>query len=187
MDGAADDGLSSTPPRAARECEAGAGNGRAGFSGFQLSEDILLQICCRCSDGQLPIQLKGCEPIRAHAREIAVGYRDWPVRPHCTSEYSFFTPIRVSICRLALRQTYRRENKYERWKDWATLDPVHLVRAALSGAARRLSATLLRGQVPQDILVGTASVWRTSSRRRCLDYDRHQERRRGSVHASSVR
>ena len=46
---------------------------------------------------------------------------------------------------------------------------------AISCAAGRLATTLLRGRLPEHVLLSTASVWRTSSRQRHVDRNRHQD------------
>ncbi len=66
------------------------------------------------------------------------------------------------------------------------LEIVWVVRAAIPCAARWLASTLLRGHVQENVLVGSAWVWRASSRQGCHDDDRHQEWCYSSVHASKV-
>jgi hypothetical protein len=69
--------------------------------------------------------------------------------------------------------------------DDQSLDRVLLVRAAISAAARRQSATVLRDRVSERVLVRAAPVGRTRHRRRYPDDRRHQERQPRSVHAST--
>jgi len=58
-----------------------------------------------------------------------------------------------------------------------------VVRAAVPRAARRLPATVLRGQVQDDVLVRAAALGRAGGRVRLTDHRRHQDRRCRSVHA----
>jgi hypothetical protein len=68
--------------------------------------------------------------------------------------------------------------------DGRDLKPMPVVREAVSGAAGRVSATLLLGQAPIVVLVRSPPLGRARGRRRHPDHRRHQERRSRSVHAS---
>ena len=70
--------------------------------------------------------------------------------------------------------------------DGRLLAVVRLVRTAISASKRWFSTTLLLVEVQDHALVSTASVWRTSSRQRHVDRNRHQDWPCISVHASPV-